>query len=48
MRHANHVDGFDTLLDVARTFNDNCEPPMGDSEVMSVAQSAWANYRTRR
>ena len=41
MRHANHVDGFDTLLDVARTFNDNCEPPMEDSEVMTVAQSAW-------
>ncbi len=41
MRHANHVDGFDTLLDVARTFNDDCEPPMEDSEVMSVAQSAW-------
>ena len=30
-----------TLLDVARTLNDNCEPPMEDSEVMSVAQSAW-------
>jgi Bifunctional DNA primase/polymerase, N-terminal/Primase C terminal 1 (PriCT-1) len=41
MRHAHHVDSFDALLDVARTFNDNCEPPMEDTEVMSVAQSAW-------
>jgi len=41
MRHAHHVDSFDVLLDVARTFNDNCEPPMEDGEVISVAQSAW-------
>jgi Bifunctional DNA primase/polymerase, N-terminal/Primase C terminal 1 (PriCT-1) len=41
MRHAHHVDTFDGLLDVARTFNDNCIPPLEDHEVMSVAQSAW-------
>jgi hypothetical protein len=40
-RNANHVDDFDALLDVARTFNDNCEPPMEENEVMTVAQSAW-------
>lgn len=41
MRHANHIDDFDSLLDVARTFNDTCEPPMEETEVMTVAQSAW-------
>lgn len=41
MRHAHHVDSFDDLLDVARTFNDDCLPPMEDSEVMDIAQSAW-------
>jgi hypothetical protein len=41
MRHANHVDCFDDLLDVARTFNDDCEPPMEETEVMATAQSAW-------
>ena len=41
MRNAPHVDSFDDLLDVARTFNDNCEPPMEDTEVMSVATNAW-------
>ena len=41
MRHANHVDDFDALLDVARTFNDNCEPPMEDAEVTTVASNAW-------
>jgi hypothetical protein len=41
MRHANHVDDFDALLDVARTFNDDCEPPMEDAEVMTVASNAW-------
>jgi Bifunctional DNA primase/polymerase, N-terminal/Primase C terminal 1 (PriCT-1) len=42
MRNAHHVDSLDVLLDVARTFNDNCEPPMEDSEVISAAQSAWS------
>jgi Primase C terminal 1 (PriCT-1) len=41
MRQAHHVDTFDELLDVARTFNDNCLPPMEDSEVIAIAQSAW-------
>jgi hypothetical protein len=41
MRHARHVETYDELLDVARTFNDECLPPMEDSEVMSAAQSAW-------
>jgi Bifunctional DNA primase/polymerase, N-terminal/Primase C terminal 1 (PriCT-1) len=41
MRAAHHCDSFDGLLDVARTFNDNCEPPMEDREVISTAASAW-------
>ena len=41
MKAAHHVDDFDALLDVARTFNDNCLLPMEDSEVISAAQSAW-------
>lgn len=41
MRNAKHTDTLDDLLDVARTFNDDCEPPMEDTEVMSVVRSAW-------
>ena len=40
MRNAD-TDTLDDLLDVARTFNDDCEPPMEDTEVMSVVRSAW-------
>jgi hypothetical protein len=46
MKAAHHVDDFDALLDVARTFNDNCLPPMEDNEVISTAHSAW-NYTAR-
>ena len=28
LRHAHHVDDFDALLDVGRTRNDECEPPL--------------------
>jgi Bifunctional DNA primase/polymerase, N-terminal/Primase C terminal 1 (PriCT-1) len=41
MRQAHHVDSFNELLDVARTFNDDCLPPLEDAEVISAAQSAW-------
>jgi hypothetical protein len=41
MRAAHHVDSFDDLLDVGRTFGDNCEPPMEDARVISTTQSAW-------
>jgi hypothetical protein len=41
MRAAHHVDCFDDLLDVGRTFGDNCEPPMEEARVISTAQSAW-------
>jgi hypothetical protein len=41
MRKAPHCDTFDDLLDVGRTFNMNCEPPLGEKEVVRVAKSAW-------
>jgi hypothetical protein len=41
MRAAHHCDDFDVLLDVATTFNADCEPPMEDKEVIAAAQSAW-------
>jgi hypothetical protein len=41
MKHAHHVDSFDDLLDVARTFNEACEPPLEDTEVITATQSAW-------
>jgi hypothetical protein len=41
MRAAHHVENFDELLDVGRTFSDNCEPPMEDSRVVSTAKSVW-------
>lgn len=40
MKAAHHVESFDELLDVARTYNDDCLPPMEDSEVITAAQSA--------
>ena len=46
MKNARHVDSFDDLLDVARTFNDNCEPPMEEDRVISTARSAWG-YQER-
>jgi hypothetical protein len=46
MRNAHHVENFDELLDVARTFNDDCLPPMEDIEVITAAQSAW-DYTVR-
>ena len=41
MKIAHRVDSFDDLLDVARTFNDDCLPPMEDNQVITAAQSAW-------
>jgi Primase C terminal 1 (PriCT-1) len=43
MRAAHHCDDIDALIDVARTRNEECEPPLEESEVMTVVQSAW-NY----
>ena len=41
LEQAPYVDDLDALLDVVRTRNMDCEPPLPDAEVMSVANSAW-------
>jgi hypothetical protein len=41
MRAAHHCDDLDALIDVARTRNEECEPPLDEKEVMTVVQSAW-------
>jgi hypothetical protein len=41
MRAAYHCDDIDALIDVARTRNEECEPPLEEKEVMTVVQSAW-------
>lgn len=42
MHQAHHCDDFEALLDVARTANATCLPPLHDAEVVGVAQSAWS------
>ena len=36
-----HCDDPDSLLDVARTLNMDCEPPLRDAEVVRITNSAW-------
>lgn len=48
LKEAPHVDGFEDLLDVARTRNDECEPILDDAEVVKVASSAWRYQITGR
>lgn len=38
---ARHVDGLESLLDVVRTRNLDCEEPLPDTEVVKTAASAW-------
>ena len=40
MRHANHCEDRDTLLDITRTFNERCVPPLSDDEVNEIVNSA--------
>jgi hypothetical protein len=40
MRHAHHCDDRDTLIDMARTFNERCVPPLLDGEVIEIVDSA--------
>jgi Bifunctional DNA primase/polymerase, N-terminal/Primase C terminal 1 (PriCT-1) len=40
MRDAHHCKDRDTLLDVARTFNKRCVPPLSDGEVIEIVESA--------
>jgi hypothetical protein len=42
MRGAKACDDLDSMLDVARTFNDQCcDPPLEDAEVIRQAKRAW-------
>jgi hypothetical protein len=36
-----HCDNFDALLDVARSFNMDCQPQLPEAEVIRTAKSAW-------
>ena len=38
---APHVDNLDALIDVVRTRNMNCEPPLTEAEASRIATSAW-------
>jgi Primase C terminal 1 (PriCT-1) len=41
LREARYCDDFDAVLDVARSLNMNCEPPLADTQVIKVTKSAW-------
>lgn len=41
MREARHCDSLESLIDVARTRNEECEPLLPEKEVMKIAASAW-------
>jgi hypothetical protein len=45
LREARHCDDFETLLDVGKTLNMNCVPPLDDNHVISKVKSAW-KYET--
>jgi hypothetical protein len=37
LREVRHVDDFDTLLDIARTLNMDCDPPLTDTQALNKA-----------
>jgi len=41
LEQAPYVDDLDALIDVVRTRNIDCEPPLSDTEVVNIAASAW-------
>src|SRR5262249_5664311 len=41
LEQAIYADDFDSLLDVMRTRNMDCESPLPDSSILSITQSAW-------
>ena len=45
LRQVSHCDDFDSLLDVARTLNMDCIPPMEDASVLNTAKKVW-QYET--
>ena len=42
LREVRACDDVDTLLDVARTINTSCVPPLPDAQVVSKAKQAWS------
>jgi hypothetical protein len=42
LREVKACDDFDTLLDVARTINMSCVPPLHDAQVVNKAKQAWS------
>jgi hypothetical protein len=45
LREVRACDDFDTLLDLARTLNMDCVPPLTDAQVISQARQVW-KYET--
>jgi Bifunctional DNA primase/polymerase, N-terminal/Primase C terminal 1 (PriCT-1) len=41
LEQARHSDTYDSLLDVMRTRNMDCEPPLPDEVIITTAKSAW-------
>ena len=41
LEQARHSDSYDALLDVVRTRNMDCEPPLPDDVIVTTAKSAW-------
>jgi hypothetical protein len=41
LREVKACDDFETVLDVARTMNMSCIPPLSDAQVVSKAKQAW-------
>ena len=41
LEQVRHSDSYDTLLDVMRTQNMDCEPPLRDDVIIATAKSAW-------
>ena len=48
LRHADHADDLDALIDVVRTRNMDCVPPLSHTEVLRIASSAWAYQQAGR
>jgi hypothetical protein len=49
MRNAKSCDSLDGLISAAQTFNEGrCMPPLGDTEVIKTAQSAWGITQSGR
>jgi hypothetical protein len=41
LQQVRHCDSYDALLDVMRTRNMDCEPPLAEDVIISTARSAW-------